>query len=105
MLRPYLKVEHVDATIPSSFALEQNFPNPFNPVTNISFGLFTSGLTSIDLFDINGKKVRQLMNQQLSAGRHSYRLNGSELSSGMYLYTINVKGSSGRLLFSETKKI
>ena len=98
-------VENIDATIPSSFVLEQNFPNPFNPVTNISFGLVTSGLTSIDLFDVNGKKVRQLMNQQLSAGRHSYRLNSSELSSGMYFYTINVEGSSGRLLFSETKKM
>ena len=92
-------------TVPSVFGLKQNYPNPFNPVTKIDFSLAISGHANLVLYDITGKKIKSLLSKTLSAGSYSYSFNGSGLSSGMYLYQIDIFDSQGRLAFKQAKKL
>jgi hypothetical protein len=78
--------------VPKDFYLYQNFPNPFNPATQIRFDLAKSGLVTLEVYDITGKKVTELVNEELSAGKHSVDFNASNLSSGIYFYRINAPG-------------
>ena len=89
----------VNIGIPAEYSLSQNYPNPFNPETKIDFQLPADGKVSIKLYDISGKEVMQLLNEQKNAGYYSLKLNGSALSSGIYFYTIE----SGN--FVNTKKL
>jgi hypothetical protein len=70
-----------------------NYPNPFNPVTTISFELATAGFTTLDIYNIAGQKVNSLINNEVSAGAHQVIWNGTgkdgqTLSSGMYFYKL-----------------
>jgi glucose/arabinose dehydrogenase len=76
---------------PSGFRLEQNFPNPFNNETVIPIFLSQAGFVQIHIYDIQGKRVQTLVDQNLSSGSHEIRWNSvnnthHELSSGLYLY-------------------
>ena len=73
---------------PLSFRLNQNYPNPFNPNTTISFNLNQSSPVRLQVFDISGRLVRTLIEQQVSAGDHQIQFNASTLSSGMYVYRL-----------------
>jgi hypothetical protein len=73
------------AEIPKTFTLYPNYPNPFNPMTTIRFGLPESGLIVMDLVDLNGKLVKNILNQGLTKGFHSIVLDGSDLTSGVYV--------------------
>ena len=97
--------DNLDLELPVSFALGQNYPNPFNPVTTISFSMLESGMANISVYDISGRKVKNLLGQRLVSGNHSIKFNASGLPSGMYFYSIIVNGSSGRSLFSSTRKM
>ena len=77
-----------EESIPTGFYLLQNYPNPFNPSTKINFGLKESGHVSIKLFDVLGNEVAQLLNEYTSAGDHEINFNGSELTSGIYIYRL-----------------
>jgi len=77
-----------DMEIPSEFALNQNYPNPFNPVTHIRYELPTASHVKIELFNIRGEKVRTMLNDHKSAGYHLINFDGRELTSGIYVYTI-----------------
>jgi len=88
-----------DNAAPGSFALSQNFPNPFNPQTTISFQLEKPGQTSLKVFDAAGKLVATLLDKNLSEGHHSVEFNGQKLPSGIYFYQIQ-SGS-----FSEMQKM
>ncbi|NUN08601.1 MAG: N-acetylmuramoyl-L-alanine amidase [Ignavibacteriaceae bacterium] len=72
------------------YYLDQNFPNPFNPQTKISFTLKTEGLVNLSIYNILGDKVTELLNDHRSAGLHTIELNAEthSLSSGVYFYTI-----------------
>ena len=73
--------------VPSAFSLLQNFPNPFNPTTTVSFSIQKSEIVNISVFDLNGKEVYKLVdNKYFPPGVHSVNLNGSSLASGMYFY-------------------
>ena len=74
--------------IPKDFYLYQNYPNPFNPSTHIRFDLAKSGFVTLDVYDITGRKVTELVNENLNAGKHNAEFNASELSSGIYFYRI-----------------
>ncbi len=74
--------------IPSSFALHQNFPNPFNPVTTIRFELASATDVKLSVYDISGRLVEELVNTSMNAGAYDLRWNAAHLSSGMYLYRI-----------------
>jgi len=69
---------------PGGFRLFQNFPNPFNPETVISFNLDKAGNTSVMLYNVNGEEVKTYLNSYLGKGFHSIRIDGSDLSSGVY---------------------
>ncbi|MDP3829706.1 MAG: T9SS type A sorting domain-containing protein [Ignavibacteriaceae bacterium] len=84
---------------PLKYSLEQNYPNPFNPSTTISYLLEKSGLVTIKVYDILGNVVTTLINQEQSAGQHQLIFNASELSSGLYFYSIKSNG------FNQTKKM
>jgi hypothetical protein len=79
--------------VPIEFALQQNYPNPFNPSTQIQYALPTDANVSIAIYDLMGRQIRTLVNQQVSAGYHSVMWNatsdmGSPVSAGVYIYTI-----------------
>jgi len=79
--------------------LEQNFPNPFNPVTQISFSIKENSNVILTIFDILGNKLFTLIDEQLSAGNHKVKFDGSQLQSGIYFYEIRVNK------FRDTKKL
>jgi hypothetical protein len=79
--------------VPLAYALEQNYPNPFNPVTNISFSLPKQENVRLDVFDILGKRVATLVNEERAPGAYEVLWNGtndngSSVASGVYLYKI-----------------
>lgn len=84
---------------PSTYSLEQNFPNPFNPTTNIRFTLMNNESVVLTVFDVLGKKITTILNEELSAGTYNVPWNASEFPSGVYFYRLQTKN------FSETKKL
>ncbi len=75
-------------SIPSAFQLYQNVPNPFNPTTTIAFDLPTSEHTKIDVFNMLGRHVKSVIDDNVMAGHHVVQFDASELSSGVYVYRI-----------------
>jgi hypothetical protein len=90
--------------VPSKFNLEQNFPNPFNPNTNIKFSIPEHGNVKLTVFDITGRIVTELANGNMNAGNYEMNFDGTGISSGVYFYRLDVTGDAG-LSFSETKKM
>jgi hypothetical protein len=95
--------------IPTSFALEQNFPNPFNPSTTIRFAVLQRAVTDVSVYDVLGKKVATLASEELSPGYYDVQWNGTDaagtsLASGMYFVrmTAVTDNASG---FSAVRKI
>ncbi|MCD6161267.1 MAG: S8 family serine peptidase [candidate division Zixibacteria bacterium] len=79
--------------IPSIFSLAQNYPNPFNPTTEISFNLPVSGYTTLEIYDIIGRRVKTLVSEELNAGTHTVTWNSSDnsdnsVASGVYFYKL-----------------
>ena len=77
-----------------SFVLNLNYPNPFNPVTKISYGLDIATIVRLSLYDVRGGFVETLINKRINAGTHDFMLDASHLSSGVYFYTMTVNGVS-----------
>lgn len=96
---PALSIGDVSTELPNSFELSQNYPNPFNPVTTIQYELPAASHVKIEIFDLVGQKVQTLVNEQKQAGTYNIRVNGSDLSSGIYFYYIEA-GS-----FMDSKKM
>ena len=78
--------------IPEIMILHQNYPNPFNPVTNITFMVDTYGYASIRIYDIKGRLVETLVEEQLPSGQYEVHWDASDLPSGVYL--IRLTGSN-----------
>jgi hypothetical protein len=74
--------------IPAEFQLYTNYPNPFNPVTRISFDIPKQGFVSLKIFDVLGREVKTLVNEVKGPGNYMVDFNGSELSSGVYFYRL-----------------
>ena len=77
---------------PFEFKLEQNYPNPFNPVTHFGFGISNLGFVSLKVYDVLGKEVAALVNEQKSPGSYEVEFDGSDLSSGIYFYSLQIEG-------------
>ncbi|MFZ1323430.1 MAG: choice-of-anchor B family protein [Ignavibacteria bacterium] len=92
-------IHNISQVIPGEYKLYNNYPNPFNPSTNIEFDLPVSEAVSLELYDITGKKVFDMLNENLSPGKYKYTLNGSNLNSGVYF----IKFSAGS--FTSVRKI
>jgi hypothetical protein len=92
--------------IVKTFKLLQNYPNPFNPSTTIEYQIPEDGHVRISIFDINGKKIRQLQDGQQSSGTYKVKWRGKNsdgipVSSGFYIYTIQFEKEvlSKRMIF------
>ncbi len=78
-----------DENIPTEFSLKQNYPNPFNPTTIISYQLPISSHVTLKVFDLLGREVAVLVNEEKSPGNYEVKFNGSNLASGIYFYRLN----------------
>ena len=91
-------VKNDKANIPGDFSLSQNYPNPFNPSTSITYSLPRSSHVVLKVYNILGKEVITLVNEEKPAGNYKVVFNGSNLTSGVYFYKVQA-GS-----FVSTKK-
>lgn len=85
--------------IPVKFYLSQNFPNPFNPVTKISYGVAKSANVSIKIYNLLGKEMVTLVNEYQQAGNYFVNFNSANLATGVYFYKIKAGD------FTETRKM
>jgi hypothetical protein len=74
--------------VPTKYVLAQNYPNPFNPSTVISYSIPTASNVSLKVFDVLGKLIKTLVNQNQAAGNYKINFNAGELSNGVYFYRI-----------------
>jgi len=74
--------------IPTKFALNQNFPNPFNPTTFISFAVPTESFIKISIFNLLGQEIKMLVNKTFSPGNYRINYDASKMNSGIYLYRL-----------------
>ena len=92
-------VESDYSIIPNKFEVYQNYPNPFNPSTTIKWQMPETGLVTLKIYDVLGREITMLVNEELSAGKHETIFDASRLSSGIYFY--HLKAGS----FIQTKKM
>ena len=85
--------------IPDGYTLSQNYPNPFNPSTKIKFDVPKSSFVKLAVYDMLGREVSSLINEQLQPGTYEYDFDASGLNSGTYFYRI----SSGE--FTDIRKM
>ncbi|GJQ62011.1 MAG: hypothetical protein SCALA702_10640 [Melioribacteraceae bacterium] len=90
--------------VPTEYSLGQNYPNPFNPSTRIKFAVPVDSKVTVTLYNMLGQKVQEIVSQNYSVGLHEVDFNASELSSGMYIYSITALGVDGSN-FVDTKKM
>jgi hypothetical protein len=89
----------IDVSAPIEFELQQNYPNPFNPSTAISYSIPQNSFVTLKVYDVLGNEVATLVNQTQSAGKYDVRFDASNLSNGVYLYSIKTDN------FTSTKKM
>ncbi|HRI48224.1 MAG TPA: T9SS type A sorting domain-containing protein [Ignavibacteriaceae bacterium] len=93
------KINYTGTEKPTEYALYQNYPNPFNPTTTINYQIPKEGLVTLKIYDILGKEVATLINEEKQAGKYSIEFSASKLSSGVYLYELRSNE------FKSTKKL
>jgi hypothetical protein len=84
----YSDVVNVTFATPTNFAVEQNFPNPFNPTTNIQYQVSNNSNVTLKVYDALGKEVATLVNEAKVPGKYEVKFDGSNLSSGIYFYKL-----------------
>jgi len=89
--------------LPLSFSLFQNYPNPFNPSTIIKYSLTEASSVKLLLYDALGRKVKDLFTGRQNAGVHEINFNASDLTSGVYFYSIEATYSNGT--FKKARKM
>lgn len=92
-----------DFDVPKHITLNQNYPNPFNPSTQISYTLDRQGFISLKVFDVTGREIAVLEEGQKSKGKHIASFDASNLSSGVYIYRLQVGEvfASGKMLLAK----
>ncbi|MBX7044268.1 MAG: T9SS type A sorting domain-containing protein [Ignavibacteria bacterium] len=93
------EISNISSEVPREFFLSQNYPNPFNPTTNIEFSIPEKSFVKLNVYDVSGRKVSQLVNENLSSGTFRYDFNAENLPSGTYFYKLETEK------FTETKKM
>ena len=92
-------IENTESEIPAAYKLSQNYPNPFNPTTNIKFSIPKTGNVKLVIYDITGREIETLINENLTAGTYKTDFDASALSSGVYFYKLIAEN------FSDVKKM
>jgi hypothetical protein len=85
--------------IPIVYSLKQNYPNPFNPATTIEFEIPASSFVSLRIYDVLGRLVSTIVNEEMTARNYAFNINTSDLSAGIYFYTLRAGD------FAQTKKM
>lgn len=98
-LNQVIGINAISSEVPGEFYLSQNFPNPFNPTTKISFGVSVSSDVKMSVYDLTGKEVALLVNERVQPGKYEVTFDASNLPSGTYFVRIN----AGE--YTESKKI
>jgi hypothetical protein len=105
-------IELISNHVPNKFTLSQNYPNPFNPITKIIFKIPHSKgagrmMTQLIIYDILGREIATLVNEQLSSGTYEVEWDGSNYPSGVYFYKLVVSGAEPLITvgFTETRKM
>ena len=88
-----------EVPIPANYSLNQNYPNPFNPTTQINYYVPQNSYITLKVYDLLGQEVITLFEGMRAMGNYAATFDGSELSSGMYLYRLNAEN------FMQTKKL
>lgn len=89
-----LRLEYIESGLPQesetpiSYSLKQNFPNPFNPTTQISYQIPQQQFVKLEVFDLLGRRVSQLVNENQPAGNYTVIFDASNLTSGVYIYRL-----------------
>jgi hypothetical protein len=91
-------VDDNPSNIVSNFSLEQNYPNPFNPETKINYQLAAGGFVTLGIYDLLGREIKLLVNEEQPYGRYTVNWNGTDnfgnkVPSGIYMYTLRTAGS------------
>jgi hypothetical protein len=86
----YSIVVETEIALPKNFELSQNYPNPFNPSTMINYALPVDSKVILEVFNITGEKVGQLVNEEKTAGNYTVEFDAGKLSSGFYIYQLRI---------------
>ncbi len=86
------KIAAIQSELPTEYTISKVYPNPFNPVVNITVSLASTGNLKVNIFNILGQRVKSLVNNRFEAGYHNFTFDGSNLSSGIYFIHANVPG-------------
>ena len=87
---PKISIESNFVEIPDEYELVGNYPNPFNPTTKISYQLPNKAQVTLKIYDLLGREVAILVNEEKQAGKYEVEFDASSLSSGVYLYRISI---------------
>jgi hypothetical protein len=101
----YSSVEAAEVAVPKDFSVSQNYPNPFNPSTKIDYQVPMDAKVVMEVYNIAGQKVIELVNQQMSAGYYTVDFGASKLSSGVYIYRVVASDIATGHNFSSVKKM
>ena len=96
--------EYLSTETPDDFVLMQNYPNPYNPTTNIRFGIPENSDIQLIIYNSLGELVQELVNQNMNSGNYEVAWDASNLPSGIYLIRINAKGLDSKKNFTQVKK-
>lgn len=87
-----VSTEQIERDVPEQIFLSQNYPNPFNPNTTIEFGLDETANVVLEIYDVIGRKVQTIINEQRNPGRYQARFDARALASGVYFYRLQANG-------------
>lgn len=113
LMRPVIDPEpEEEITLPDKYALRNNYPNPFNPMTTIEYDLLEESMVTLTIYDITGREVAKLVDRKAPAGCYKAiwdgkNKNGVMVSSGVYIYRIHARSSAGdgSSSFNQTRKM
>jgi hypothetical protein len=91
-------ITKIGTELPDKFSLYQNYPNPFNPTTQIKYSIPQLSFVTIKVYDLLGKEIKTLVNEEKPIGNYEIEFDGSSLASGVYFYRIQSDN------FSDVKK-
>ncbi len=94
-----IRVEQISSIVPDGYTLSQNYPNPFNPSTTINYSIPKSGFVTLKIYDMLGKEVMTLVNENQTTGTYKVTFNAGNLTSGVYFYKLSTNG------FIDTKRM
>ncbi len=100
-------VKELHGQVPSAYSLAQNYPNPFNPSTIIRYSVPTTSFVTLKVYDVLGREVATLVNQEQGPGTYSADFNATNVSNGIYFYRLVVSGANPTQAgnFTDVKKM